>query len=57
MMVYCPHCGLGHKITRRESLYIDINGYCARDCMECRQIYYFNYNGAVKERKYETCSI
>lgn len=57
MMVYCPHCGLGHKITRRESMYIEINGYCARDCMECKQIYYFNNNGSVKERKHENCSI
>ena len=53
MMVYCPYCGCGHKITRREMMYIDLHGSCSRECMSCKQTYYFSNNGSIKQRRRE----
>jgi len=55
--VYCPYCGSGHRPTRREEMYIDLNGYCARMCTSCRQTYYFDHDEARKEKKNEDRSI
>lgn len=51
MKVYCPYCGTYHIVTRREKMYLDLNGYCANMCAVCRQVYFFDGNATWKEKE------